>query len=89
MTTPTEIKGETRPGAVATANGVEPVGAPEVAPSPARLLGLNIATVLTGIADGLPAEITPQSRYQLAAQLTQAVLQTQLAAALVPPGGTS
>jgi hypothetical protein len=70
-------------------NGVEPapLSSPVVPPSPTVQWGMNIAAVLTGIAAGLPEELTPQSRYQLALQLTQTLLQTQAATALVPPGG--
>jgi hypothetical protein len=77
------------PVAPEQANGVDQAPLPEaVAPSPAAQWGINIATVLSGIVAGLPPELAPSSRYHLALQLTQTLLQTQAASALVPqPSG--
>lgn len=71
----------------------EPMGQEETYPSlpspppPSWLLGWNIATLVAGIVAGLPEELAPSSKYQLATQLTQTLLQTQVASTLVPPGG--
>lgn len=72
----------------------EPLGQQETYPSlppppppPPWLLGWNIGTLVAGIVAGLPEELTPSSRYQVATTLTQTLLQTQVASTLVPQGG--
>ena len=55
-------------------------------PRPAEIVGVNAVLMLTAIAHALPAELSPQSRYQIAIDLTKAAMSGLLAEVLTRGG---
>lgn len=53
-------------------------------PLPAEVLGGKIALLVGALAATLPPELAPQSRYQIAVDLTKTVIGSQLAQTLAP-----
>jgi hypothetical protein len=78
-----DLIGETAPAEPLGQEETFPAG-PQREPLPAEVLGGKIALLVGALAATLPAELAPQSRYQIAVDLTKTVIGSQLAQTLAP-----